>query len=69
MKNETPQFMTEAQIMKKADECKNLNDIEAIKKLAIEHLTGSCLLTKERVMKVIYFNQYLIKASITAPNF
>jgi hypothetical protein len=69
MKNENPQFMTESQIIIKANECKTLDDIEAIKKLATQHLAGSNVLTKERVMKVIYFNQYLIKASITEPNF
>ncbi|GEM_PF-3711257 len=67
MKNETPEFMTEDQIVKKANECKTLNDIEATKDLAIQHLKGSCLLTKERIMKVIYFNQYLIKTATTEP--
>jgi hypothetical protein len=69
MKNETPQFMTENQIINKANECKTLSEIEAIKNLANQHLKGSGMLTKERVMKVVYFNQYLIKKSITELKF
>jgi hypothetical protein len=69
MKDATTQFMTEDQIINKANECQTLNDIEAIKKLAGQHLNGSDLLTKERVMKVVYFNQYLIKTSINEPKF
>lgn len=69
MKNETSQFMTESQIIMKANECKTLDDIEAIKKLAKQHIAGLGLFTQERVMKVIYFNQYLIKTATTQPKF
>jgi hypothetical protein len=69
MKNGINEAMTEDQLISRVNECKNLDDIEAIKKLAQEHLEASDDLTKERVMKAIYFIQRSVNVLPTADQF